>query len=56
MVALAAKRFEVPFYVAAPLSTFDRENSIYDVEIEERIPQRSCIMAAAGSRHRAPGP
>ncbi|MCG2829363.1 S-methyl-5-thioribose-1-phosphate isomerase [Methanothermobacter sp. K4] len=36
MVALAAKRFNVPFYVAAPLSTFDRENSIYDVEIEER--------------------
>jgi methylthioribose-1-phosphate isomerase len=36
MVALAAKRFNVPFYVAAPKSTFDNENSIYDVEIEER--------------------
>ena len=36
MVALAAKRFKVPFYVAAPKSTFDCENSIYDVEIEER--------------------
>jgi len=36
MVALAAKRFNVPFYVAAPKSTFDYENSIYDVEIEER--------------------
>ena len=36
MVALAAKRFNVPFYVAAPESTFDNENSIYDVEIEER--------------------
>jgi methylthioribose-1-phosphate isomerase len=36
MVALAAKRFNVPFYVAAPKSTFDSENSIYDVEIEER--------------------
>jgi methylthioribose-1-phosphate isomerase len=36
MVALAAKRFKVPFYVAAPKSTFDSENSIYDVEIEER--------------------
>ncbi|MFZ0441708.1 MAG: S-methyl-5-thioribose-1-phosphate isomerase [Methanobacterium sp.] len=36
MVALAAKRFNVPFYVAAPESTFDSENSIYDVEIEER--------------------
>ncbi len=36
MVALAAKRFNVPFYVAAPESTFDSENSIYDVDIEER--------------------
>ncbi len=36
MVALAAKRFNIPFYVAAPKSTFDCENSIYDVEIEER--------------------
>jgi methylthioribose-1-phosphate isomerase len=36
MVALAAKRFNVPFYVAAPKSTFDSENSIYNVEIEER--------------------
>ena len=36
MVALAAKRFNIPFYVAAPKSTFDYENSIYDVEIEER--------------------
>ncbi|MGC9516599.1 MAG: S-methyl-5-thioribose-1-phosphate isomerase [Methanomicrobiales archaeon] len=38
MVALAAKRFNIPFYVAAPKSTFDLENSIYDVEIEERNP------------------
>jgi methylthioribose-1-phosphate isomerase len=38
MVALAAKRFGVPFYVAAPKSTFDFENSIYDTEIEERDP------------------
>jgi methylthioribose-1-phosphate isomerase len=36
MVALAAKRFGVPFYVAAPKSTFDFENSIYDTKIEER--------------------
>lgn len=36
MVALAAKRFNIPFYVAAPKSTFDCENSIYEVEIEER--------------------
>lgn len=39
MVALAAKRFNVPFYVAAPKSTFDYNNSIYDVEIEERDPE-----------------
>lgn len=36
MVALAARRFNVPFYVAAPKSTFDRENSIHDTIIEER--------------------
>lgn len=36
MVALAAKRFNIPFYVAAPLSTFDHNISIYDTEIEER--------------------
>ncbi len=39
MVALAAKRFGVPFYVAAPKSTFDHENSIYGIEIEERNPE-----------------
>lgn len=36
MVALAAKRFNVPFYVAAPISTFDKDISIFDTEIEER--------------------
>lgn len=36
MVALAAKRFNVPFYVAAPLSTFDKEANIFDTTIEER--------------------
>ena len=36
MVALAANKFNVPFYVAAPLSTFDKNNSIFDTEIEER--------------------
>lgn len=38
MVALAAKRFNIPFYVAAPKSTFDNQISIYDVDIEERDP------------------
>lgn len=36
MVALSAKRYGVPFYVAAPLSTFDYEKSIEEIEIEER--------------------
>lgn len=50
MVALAAKRFNVPFYVAAPKSTFDTEISVYDVEIEERDPEeviyfRNCRVA-----------
>lgn len=36
MVALAANYFHVPFYVAAPTSTFDYEASIFDTEIEER--------------------
>ncbi|MDO5824995.1 MAG: S-methyl-5-thioribose-1-phosphate isomerase [Methanosphaera sp.] len=36
MVALAAKRYDVPFYVAAPISTFDYENDIFDVTIEQR--------------------
>lgn len=36
LVALAAKRYDVPFYVAAPKSTFDMEISIFDTEIEER--------------------
>lgn len=36
MVALAAKRYNVPFYVAAPISTFDFENDIFDITIEQR--------------------
>lgn len=35
-VAILAKRHNVPFYVAAPLSTFDLESSPEDVVIEER--------------------
>lgn len=38
MVALAAKRYDVPFYVAAPISTFDFENNIFDTTIEQRNP------------------
>ncbi len=36
MVALAAKRYDIPFYVAAPISTFDFENNIFDTTIEQR--------------------
>ena len=36
MVALAAKHHDIPFYVAAPYSTFDDEINIYDTVIEER--------------------
>jgi len=54
MVALSAKRFHVPFYVAAPLSTFDLKNSIYDTEIEERAPEEviyygGCRIAPIGT-------
>lgn len=54
MVALAAKRFDVPFYVAAPKSTFDFENSIYDTKIEERDPNEvlyfgGCRVAPEGT-------
>lgn len=59
MVALAAKRFNVPFYVAAPKSTFDNENSIYDIEIEERDPGEvlgfaGCQAAPLGTEVRNP--
>lgn len=54
MVALAAKRFNIPFYVAAPKSTFDHKNSIYDTEIEERDPKEvlyfeECRVAPEGT-------
>ncbi len=54
MVALAAKRFNIPFYVAAPKSTFDQKISIYDVEVEERDPDEvlyfgNCRVAPEGT-------
>lgn len=39
LVALAAKRYNIPFYVAAPTSTFDKEISIFETIIEERAPE-----------------
>jgi len=38
MIALAAKRHNIPFYVAAPTSTIDPHASIDEVVIEERNP------------------
>jgi methylthioribose-1-phosphate isomerase len=38
-VAILAHEHEVPFYVAAPLSTFDLEHTAKDVVIEERHPE-----------------
>ncbi len=38
MIALAAKRHNIPFYVAAPTSTFDLETPLDKVVIEERSP------------------
>lgn len=59
MVALAAKRFTVPFYVATPLSTFDHDISIYDTEIEERDPEEvthcgGCRICPEGTEVRNP--
>lgn len=35
-VALLARSHEIPFYVAAPISTFDLENEVNDIIIEQR--------------------
>lgn len=39
LIALAARANQVPFYVAAPTSTFDLRNEWSEVKIEERNPQ-----------------
>ncbi|MDT7890393.1 MAG: S-methyl-5-thioribose-1-phosphate isomerase [Desulfurococcales archaeon] len=39
MIALASKRHNVPFYVAAPTSTIDLETSVDNLVIEERNPE-----------------
>ncbi|ADP77970.1 translation initiation factor 2B subunit I family (IF-2BI) [Methanothermus fervidus DSM 2088] len=39
MIALSANRYNVPFYVAAPTSTFDEESNVNEIEIEERNPK-----------------
>ncbi len=39
LIALAAQANKIPFYVAAPASTFDLRNEQPEVKIEERSPQ-----------------
>ena len=48
LVALSAKYFNIPFYVAAPLSTFDKESSVFDTIIEERSSDE--VIFYCGSR------
>jgi methylthioribose-1-phosphate isomerase len=42
--AVLARAHKVPFYVAAPLSTFDLKHSEADITIEERSPVELCSM------------
>jgi methylthioribose-1-phosphate isomerase len=50
-VAVLAKEHGVPFYVAAPRSTFDFAHASSDVVIEERAPEE---VTQVGSEHVAP--
>ena len=45
--AVLAKHHKIPFYVAAPLSTFDRRHEESDIIVEERDPDEICTMAGA---------
>jgi methylthioribose-1-phosphate isomerase len=38
-IAVLAKYFNIPFYVAAPSSTFDLKSKLEEVKIEERNPK-----------------
>jgi len=54
-IAVLAREHKVPFYVAAPLSTFDLEHTAKDVVIEERSPEevtcfRSERVAPTGTK------
>lgn len=51
--ALAARRHNVPFYVAAPLSTFDVKNRLENVVVEERESRE--VVEVAGKRFVADG-
>ncbi|RDJ32202.1 MAG: S-methyl-5-thioribose-1-phosphate isomerase [Crenarchaeota archaeon] len=50
-VATLAKQHNIPFYVAAPLSTFDLENSPENVIIEQRNPEE---VTGIGDKKTAP--
>ena len=50
-VALLAKQHNVPFYVAAPLSTFDLSNNPEDIVIEQR---KSSEVTGIGEKKTAP--
>jgi len=50
-VATMAKQHDIPFYVAAPLSTFDLESSTEDVIIEQR---KSSEVTGIGDKKTAP--
>lgn len=44
-LSIVAKEHDIPFYVAAPVSTFDFNNMEYDIEIELRSPDEIRFMA-----------
>jgi len=46
MHAVVAKEHNIPFYVAAPLSSFDLKRSYKEVEIEERSPDELIFFGA----------
>ena len=50
-VAVIAKQHDIPFYVAAPLSTFDLESNPEDVTIEQRNPSEVTMI---GDKNTAP--
>ncbi len=43
--AVLAKYHKIPFYVAAPLSTFDLKHKEEDITVEERDPEEICALA-----------
>jgi len=50
-IAVIAKQHDIPFYVAAPLSTFDLESDPEDVTIEQRNPSE---VTRIGDKNTAP--